>query len=249
MVIFHCSNVLIYFTYNRLLDTAPTQGSHVGITRNERVGQTEGASREIRGTELPIGETGVASGAATNPSSDISIPISDVVDEHVGNGVPNANEFDQHLYLQNTRVIMAMMAILFATIVFTVGLNPPASIDTLPLKVTFQITFWIGAVSSLAALLLLGIVTPTSVDMQATIFRCAFVAITVSLLCVVVAFSATTVTMTTDLVVMIAGGVIGLIGIIIFSYFTSTNVREFIFSITGFRLTQNADNSFWLTTV
>lgn len=162
----------------------------------------------------------------------------------VASGTPenNSQVWDDKVYLQNTRVIMAMIAVLLATIVLSVGLNPPSSIDTLGVKIIFQITFWIAAVFSLAALLVLGVVTPTSFEMQVRIFRCGFFAISVAMVCVFVAFGATTISIATNLLTGIVGGVIGVIGLIMFSYFTSKTVRDFIFKISEFRLTQHANN-------
>lgn len=178
--------------------------------------------------------SGVSSGGITGQNDDVSIPI-DIEPEN------DPQFFDRKVYLQNTRVIVAMIAVLLATVVLSVGLNPPSSIGSFTMKIIFQITFWIAAVFSLAALLLLGIVTPTSFHMQS---RVAYISIEVAMVCVVVAFGATTLSVENNLFSIIVGGTIGLIGVIVFLYFTSTTVRRFIFHVTGFSLTQNDDSPY-----
>ncbi|CAH8268374.1 unnamed protein product [Arabidopsis lyrata] len=239
----------------RLVDPAPTgvieeQRAAIGeyVERRGPMQEDEQRGRVVAGRNPPsvndgiptdrLGPSGVASGTL-NPSAHT---ISFLHDEEQGGSGPSNGTFDQHVYLQNSRVIMAMIAVLLATIVLTVGLNPPSTIDTISVKIIFQITFWIAAVFSLAALFILGMVTPTSFDMQVHRFRCAFVSISVGLICVVVAFVASTVSMTSNLFARIVGGLIGAIGIVVFSYFTSITVRDFIYTKTGFRLTQHADN-------
>lgn len=237
------------------MDPAPTgvieeQRAAIGeyVERRGPMQEDEQRGRVVAGRNPPsvndgiptdrLGPSGVASGTL-NPTAHT---ISFLHDEEQGGSGPSNGTFDQHVYLQNSRVIMAMIAVLLATIVLTVGLNPPSTIDTISVKIIFQITFWIAAVFSLAALFILGMVTPTSFDMQVHIFRCAFVSISVGLICVVVAFGASTVSMTSNLFARIVGGLIGAIGIVVFSYFTSITVRDFIYTKTGFRLTQHADN-------
>ncbi|CAL9246655.1 unnamed protein product [Arabidopsis halleri] len=242
----------------RLVDPAPTgvieeQRAAIGeyVERLGPMQEDEQRGRVVAGRNPPSVNDGIPtdrlgpSGVASRTFNQSTHPTRFAVthDEEQG-----GSTFDQHVYLQNSRVIMAMIAVLLATIVLTVGLNPPSTINTFSVKIIFQITFWIAAVFSLAALFMLGLVTPTSFDMQVRIFRGAFVLISVGLICVVVAFGASTVSMTSNLVALIVGGFIGVIGIVVFCYFTSVTVRDFIFARTGFHLTQHGDSNPYLLT-
>ncbi|VVB05470.1 unnamed protein product [Arabis nemorensis] len=129
-----------------LVTNAPTGGT-TQVTEEHRgsgVGDDPSITTNIRTNEIIEEQRDSEIRAGDDPSITTHIRTNEIIEEHrhsvisldmlAASGATENNHpqvWDEKAYLQNTRVVMAMIAVLLATIVLSVGLNPPSSINTL----------------------------------------------------------------------------------------------------------------------